>query len=299
MTAGGEFAYTAPFATTKLLPAALITAPDVDLHVLNFVSVDAAGNTFTNGADKGTDVPQIMTNDLELRIEGTANGPIAGNTNWILNGMVVQPITPLLPIFASIWADGGSQQAINLRFLGDARVDSWNTFTPFINVPLTTGSFPAGGLIGNAGSSIILNATGALFLAPGYAGAFQFPGGIAALAGTLLDIETPVYSATTTVGLPFSGFWGQVGTGGVINATSYFAVNGNAWVNFNVHPSTAPANGGPTVYAITSSGSPVPNLFGFVDVTASALHQNVYTAAILGVPVNTCPVSICNWVPYP
>ena len=66
MTAGNDFSYTADFATTKLKPAAVITAPEVDLAVLYFVGVNSSGNTFVSAAEKGTDVSQIITNDLEI-----------------------------------------------------------------------------------------------------------------------------------------------------------------------------------------------------------------------------------------
>ena len=230
------------------------------------------------------------------------DAPIAGNTNWVLNGMVVSPQSKLSPTFASITADGGAIQAINLRFTGDAVVDSGTTVTPYQNIPLSSGFFGGGGLVPNAGSSMILNAKGSLFIEAGTGGGnpfFQFPGGLAFLGGPLVQIDAPVYNAFTTNAVPFQGVWVQV-TGGpsaVINALSYFATNGNAWVNFNQMPSTAGPFTGPTVYQIESTGTPIPTLFGFVNVTASALHQNSYLSAILGNPVNTCPVSICGWGP--
>jgi hypothetical protein len=149
---------------------------------------------------------------------------------------------------------------------------------------------------------MILNAAGSLFIEAGTGGGnpfFQFPGGLAFLGGPLVQIDAPVYNAFTTTAVPFQGVWVQVtgGAGAVINALSYFATNGNAWVNFNQQPSTAGPFTGPTVYQIESVGTPIPTLFGFVDVTASALHQNKYTSAILNNPINTCPVSICGWGP--
>ena len=161
------------------------------LDVLHFVGVNASGDTYVNLGEKPA--AQIVTNMLDVDITGSINAPIAGNTNWLDNGLTVAPLDPLDPVWVSVSATGGGFQAINLGVTGNMVADSGTTTTPFIGVPLTTGGFPAGGLQGNVGSSMILQATGSLTLVGMPTGspfapplAFQFPGGLAFKAGTTL-----------------------------------------------------------------------------------------------------------------
>ena len=323
----GEITFGAPFATTKIAPAAVLTAPQVLLGWDNFngqwsgvgpfTGVNASGATYTGVAQKPA--AQIVTDALVLVLNGNFNAPIAGNTNWLLNQIQIASLTPTTPMGISMSAVGAGFQAVNIGVTGDAMIDSGLTTTPFIGIPLTTGFFPAGGLIGNGGSQLIVNATGNLSIV-GNAGAenrgrvcgpafscedrpqtgpaqvlpvtltsFQFPGGSTFKSGNLLSQFVPVYNAWTTIAQPFQGIFYEAPT---IFAFSFDAVNGNSWVNF----STMPLNGAPTVYQIQQNTVPpaLPSAFGFVPAP-QAVHQNVYSALITGTPVNTCPVSICGW----
>ena len=274
-TAGNEIDIYSPIAQTKLTPAAVLTAPDVYLTGLSFKGVNDAGNSYANLSEKPT--AQIVTNYLEVDLTGSINGPIAGTTNWLVNSMDIAPLFTLAPVGVSITAHGGGFQAVNLRVLGDAWVDSGATTTPFIGVPLTSGGLPAGGLQGNLGSQLIVQAdgylevygtpTGSVFGPPQ---AFQWPGGAVFKAGTTLQTFTPIYNAWSVASPPFGGVFFEapyIAMGGII------ATSGTAWANF----STQPVTGDPVVYQIRQLS---PTAFGFV-ATSEFVH-NAYSFTVTG-----------------
>jgi hypothetical protein len=266
------FAYVAPDALT---PAAVLTAPEVYLTDLSFKGVNASGNTYTALSEKPA--AQIVTNYLEVDLTGSINGPIAGTTNWLVNSMDVAPLNTLGAVGLSISAHGGGFQAVNLRVLGDAWVDSGRTTTPFIGVPLTTGGLPAGGLQGNLGSQLIVQADGYLevygtptFSLFGPPQAFQWPGGAVFKAGTTLQTFTPIYNAWSVASPPFGGVFFEapyIALGGII------ATSGTAWANF----STQPVTGDPVVYQIRQL---TPTAFGF-EATTEFVH-NAYSHTVTG-----------------
>ena len=274
-TAGDEISIYSPIAMTKLKPAGVLTADYVSLYGLNFTGVNASGLTYANAGEKPA--AQIVTNDLLVELTGSINGPIAGNTNWPLNSMDVAPLYTLSPVYVSVTADGGGFQAVNLHVLGDAIVDSGGTTTPFIGVPLTTGGLPAGGIQGNLGSQLILQAdgymqvwgtpTGSTF-GPEYA--FQWPGGATFIAGTTLQTFDPIYNAWSVASPPFGGVFFEAP---YIAMGSFIATSGTAWANF----STAPVTGNPTVYQIRQL---TPTAFGF-EATTEFVH-NAYTHTVTG-----------------
>ena len=274
-TAGNWIDINSPIAMTKLKPAGVLTAPSIDLTGLNFTGVNATGAGYANLDEKP--VAQIVTNDLEVTLTGSINGPVAGTTNWLVNSMDIAPLNTLGAVGLSISANGGGFQAVNLRVLGDAWVDSGATTTPFIGVPLTSGGLPAGGLQGNLGSQLIVQAdgylevygtpTGTLFGPPQ---AFQWPGGAVFKAGTTLQTFTPIYNAWSVASPPFGGVFFEapyIALGGII------ATSGTAWANF----STQPVTGDPVVYQIRQL---TPTTFGF-EATTEFVH-NTYSHTVTG-----------------
>ena len=290
MTAGSDIFYQAQTAQTNVLPAAVLTAPFVTLEVRNFTGVNANVLPYTTAGQKPA--AQIVTDFLDLTAYGSVNAPIAGNTNWLKNDMVVAPLTPNGGINAIVSAEGASFQAINLNFKGDfVNLDSGDTMTPFETVGLTSGIFPAGGLQGNQGSQMILQAERNMYVNggnnPGGASGsfFQFPGGVVFKAGETLTVFNPVYNAWTTTPAPFQGIFLEAP---VINALSYFATNMNSWVNFSTLPTGAPSSG-PILSVYTIRQLPSLISFNFV-IDPQAPHINSYSSEILGGPVNTCPI---------
>ncbi|MCC7215829.1 MAG: hypothetical protein IT517_03590 [Burkholderiales bacterium] len=274
-TAGNAIDLLSPLAMTRLTPAGVLTAPTVMLEGLSFTGVNAAGAPFANIGEKPT--AQVVTNDLEVTLTGSINAPVAGNTNWLLNSMDVAPLTTLAPVLVSVSAESGGFQAVNLRVLGDAIVDSGATRTPFIGVPLTTGGLPAGGIQGNLGSQLILQADGYMRVMGAPTGsligppvAFQWPGGAVFRAGTTLQTFAPVYNAWTTTSPPFGGIFFEAP---FVALGSYLATSGTAWANF----STPPVTGDPTVYQIRKTGA---NVFGFAATTAFV--KNAYSQTVTG-----------------
>ena len=249
----------------------------VYIEALTFQGVNALGNAYLNVAEKPS--AQIVTNSLELYLYGSFNAPIMGNTNWLTNQVQVAALDPLSQVNVTISAVGAGFQAVNVGITGNASVNSGYTYTPFNAVGLTTGTTPAGGLIGNGGSQLIVNASGTLDIWDGFISSFfEFPGGIAFKAGGVLTQNVPVYNAWTLQALPYQGVFFEAPT---INALSYIATNGNSWANWSIKP----VAGAPTIYQIKQ---PAPTTFGFV-ATPSAAHLNTYSLLITGTPVNTCP----------
>ncbi len=289
-TAGDHIGVESLLAMAKLTPAGVLTAPDIDLMGLSFMGVNAAGNPYANTGEKP--LAQIVTHDLEVVLTGSINAPVAGNTNWLLNSLDFLPMaapTPAFvgaaavpPVLVSVSAVGGGFQAVNLRVLGDAIVDSGATSTPFVNVPLTTGGLPAGGIQGNLGSQLILQAdgymqvqgspTGSLFGPPV---AFQWPGGAVFKAGTTLQTFAPVYNAYTTTSPPFGGVFFDAP---YIALGGYLATSGTAWANF----SSQPVSGDPAVFQIRQTS---PTSFGFEATTAFV--KNAYSSTVTGGAVCT------------
>ena len=312
----GFIAYAAPFAQTKLYPTAVLTAPNVLLGFAdnptpliqsllggwigtNSISgVNATGGAYAKAADKPA--VQILTNNLTAVLFGSLNAPIAGNSDWLQNQLQINPLDPTIPVAMSLSAMGAGPQFINLGSTGDVWVDSGLTVTPFFAVGLTSGTaFPVGPLVGNGGSSLIINAAGALNVVsnsgaqgstgwiggPGFhTGAvgnafFEYPGGVAMKSGDLLTQFVPMYNAWTETAQPYQGFWFEAPK---IDLLAYFATQGNARVNV----SSAPLGGMPNIYVINRVS---PDSFGF-DIKFDRGFFNTYSKAITGTPINHCPI---------
>lgn len=280
-----------PLATTKFLPAAIVQAPAVTLTGLHFRGVDASGNAYASLADKPAN--QFVTQAFTTILAGSINAPIAGNTNWPLNSMDIAPLVTLAPVLVSVTANGGGFQAVNLNVLGNAIFNTGATATPFIGVPLTTGGFPSGGLQGNLGSQLIMQAAGSMTIVgtptlslTGPLLAAQWPGGASFIAGTTLQLLTPFYNAWSIESPPFGGVFFSAPA---ISMNSYIATSGTAWANF----STQPLTGDPTVYQIRTRGA---SAFGFDP--SSAFVKNDYLSTVIGGPVCTVTGST-TWTACP
>ncbi|MFO1413394.1 MAG: hypothetical protein U1F10_05685 [Burkholderiales bacterium] len=304
----GFISFAAPLAQTKFYPTASFTAPAILLGyddragswtgTNTIQGVSASGTPYAKAADKPT-TDMFVTNNIVAVLLGSFNAPIAGVTDWLQNSFLIGAQDPTVPVNISLSQMGGGPQFINMKVKGDVWIDSGLTATPFQNVGLTSGQFfPVGPLIGNGGSSLIVNASGALSVVsnsgaqdyswvggPGFNGGmggaafFQSPGGIALKAGDLLTVTLPVYNAFTPLALPYQGVWLESDQ---ILALSYFATQGNARVNF----SSTPQNPVPNIYVIDQTS---PNTFGFL-LKLDRAFLNTYSKAINGAPINNCPI---------
>ncbi|MCC7218350.1 MAG: hypothetical protein IT517_16355, partial [Burkholderiales bacterium] len=230
-TAGDYLNITSPLALAKLNPAGVLTAPTIAFAGLSFTGVNSSWLPYVDASEKPA--AQLVSNSVNALLLGSMNAPIAGNTNWPLNSMDIAPLFTLAPVNVSVSAVGGGFQAVNLRVLGDAIVDSGVTTTPFIGVPLTTGGLPAGGIQGNLGSQLILAADGAMTVMGmptlslfGPLIAFQWPGGASFIAGTTLQTFTPIYNAWSVSSPPYGGVFFDAP---YIALGSYIATSGTAW----------------------------------------------------------------------
>ncbi len=94
-TAGSDWEFHAANATTKLLPAATIQANAVTLEALNFVGVNASGNTYEDTTQKP--LAQIISNFVDATLYGSINAPVAFNTYWPTNAMWIKALDPSFP----------------------------------------------------------------------------------------------------------------------------------------------------------------------------------------------------------
>ncbi|MBK9117689.1 MAG: hypothetical protein IPM22_19280 [Betaproteobacteria bacterium] len=129
-TAGDYLNITSPLALAKLNPAGVLTAPTIAFAGLSFTGVNSSWLPYVDASEKPA--AQLVSNSVNALLLGSMNAPIAGNTNWPLNSMDIAPLFTLAPVNVSVSAVGGGFQAVNLRVLGDAIVDSGVTTTPFI-----------------------------------------------------------------------------------------------------------------------------------------------------------------------
>lgn len=285
--AGSVIDIYSPNAQGKVYTSAILTAPEIDLEILNFKGVRDNGQDYTSVAQKPN--AQLVTDTLYLTAWGSINSPLSAASNplndWLKNSMWIKPYTPGAQVYASLSAIGGGFQAINLGVRGDAAIDSGDTLTPFFLVGYVSPSVIPPFLGSNLGSSLIVQTEGNLDIfagnIPGFSPQFLFPGGVAFKAGGYLSVNTNVNNAIASTQIyPFSGQWFESPT---IIDTGYHATNPGSRINYSSYPLT----GFGTAYWLTQ---PVPGLFQFVN-TPDARFYNVYSTAIVG-------GAICN-VPNP
>jgi hypothetical protein len=266
----------------------VITAPSVFLEVLNFKGVQDGGAAYTDEAQKPA--AQIFSNNVEVVAYGSVNSPIAGSTNWLQNSMWIEAQAPGNPVFLDYSAVGGGFQALNFGVTGDAIVTSGSTLTPFALVGLSQGVIIPPFLVANGGSQLIIQATGNMDVVgpvpiPGLLpGGLQFPGGVVLKADGYLSVNTPIFNAWTATAQPWQGVFLESPQ---IIAGSYFAVNGNSWVNYSSVPVTGPG----TTYRITN---PSPGQYAFV-LAPEAVHHNTYSRVVVGGVI--CTAVAPPWVP--
>ncbi|MFO1322767.1 MAG: hypothetical protein U1F15_01770 [Burkholderiales bacterium] len=291
ISADDEFAFMAPNALTKIYTSAVVTAPDVDLTVLNLRGVQDGGAAYTSVGQKPT--TQFVTNDFNVVATGTVNSPITGNTNWLTNQMQIKAMNAGSPVFVDFSAVGGGFQTINLGVTGDVILTSGATGTPFSIVGFATPLIFVPPLVANGGSQLIVNASGNMDVngvaGPGFPLApvsFQFPGGVALKAGGYLSLNTPLYNAWTLSPAPYQGVFFEAPT---IIASGYVATNPGSWVNYSSYPVTGPSN----TYSINQVA---PTLFQFVS-TPEAIHNNTFSLKAIGQPFCTTPNPPSPWAP--
>jgi len=286
-TAGNVIDIYSPNAQGKVYTSAILTAPEIDLEVLNFKGVRDSGQDYTATSQKPN--AQLVTDNLYLTAWGSINSPLTAASNplndWLKNSMWVKPYTPGAQVYMELSAIGGGFQAINLGVRGDAAIDSGSTVTPFFLTGYNTPAIIPPFLGSNLGSSLIVQTEGNLDIfagsIPGFAPQFLFPGGVAFKAGGYLSINTNVNNAIASTQIyPFSGQWYESPT---IIDTGYHATNPGSRINYSTYPLT----GFGTAYWLTQ---PLPGQFMFVN-TPDARFYNVYSTAIVG-------GAICN-VPNP
>ncbi|HVO90217.1 MAG TPA: hypothetical protein VMV45_16895, partial [Casimicrobiaceae bacterium] len=251
--------------------------------------------------------PGMLTaNRVLLEGYGNFNNPVSND--FLQNGLHVTTFGPD-PV-VTITARGAGTQAVNLNITGDATVTSGDTVVDTIsptnlfgfgcfNTPLCNYTKEP-----NAGSSLIVQASGTLTIGPNnYPNAlnisggggppdavsadafasssvsgmsasngFLFPGALAFITPGTLNINTIVDNAYDQTVAPFQGQWYQ---GSTINAVLPFYTNGNARINFSVLP-----NGSPIPPAVFTAQL-TTDLFGFRHLipvlTPHSAFLNTYT----------------------
>ena len=218
--------------------------------------------------------PGVITAN-HVVIDASGNVRNVTSNNYLLNGLHITTVgtSPLIEFTAR----SPAMQVINLAITGDATISSGSTVT--VNNPCYSGLCitPSGGYIPqpNAGSSLLVTATGNLaiganngpgtFIGGGTGGlsntsGFLFPGGVAFVAGGALNVNTVVDNAFTGTAVPFQGVYFQ---GATINALLPIYTNGNSFVNYSVRP-----NGGVGL-STTYQARAGTNFLGFPNLTAA------------------------------
>ncbi len=232
-------------------------------------------------------------------------GDVIGNINnrtsksdYLKNGFnLAQPSGDSNPMYITFTADGPTAQAINLNIKGDASISSGDTINGraagiAAGTGISLGSYvPAA----NAGSSLLVQASGNLTITSGSGGGdvsrapnvFNFPGGVAFVAGKSLNVNAVVDNAWSGTGAtPFQGQYYDAPTINV-NAAAFYTSHNN-WVNFSVMPTTLSGTL-PQVYNAQLNPNNVGG-YALVPVMSNNIYQNSYTTLI------TTAASGGNWV---
>ena len=160
----------------------------------------------------------ITANHVAIDASGNVRNPTG--VNYLLNGLQITTVGTAPRV--EFTARGPAVQAINLAITGDAVVSSGQSV--IAQNPCYSGLciVPSGGYIpqSNAGSSLIVQASGDLtvvasafgsdFLGGGFGGlsatsGFLFPGAVVLVAGGALNVNTVVDNAFTGTAAPFQG----------------------------------------------------------------------------------------------
>ena len=256
-------------AITTTANAANTTIADPNLLVLgvnNSGFGTAAGTTtFLFNGTSLTGPGSITTTSADLYARGDVRNPVSAN-DFLQNGLNIT--APQVGISAI----NTQQQAINLKLTGASTVFSGVTITPFANAVLTSGTNSAGLPVPNAGSSLIVQATGTLTVAGSFQSlgqgnlgkdalgnpfnaAFYFPGGVVFKSATQVQAGN-VMNAWSTAGTPFQGVYFEA----PVISSGWVAMNANQFANYSTNPGTPPityymslGNNGATVNFIPGS----------------------------------------------
>jgi filamentous hemagglutinin family protein len=251
--------------------------------------------------------PGVLTaNKVLIEGYGNFNNPVSND--FLLNGLHITTVggDPVV----TITARGPGPQAVNLNITGDVTVTSGDTVSDTINAGggyLGCFNTPLCNYVTepNAGSSLIAQASGTLTIGPNNyptalnmqqqevppadvtalqitlgpvpsgvsnSNGFLFPGALAFITPGTLNVNTTVDNAYGGTVAPFQGQWYQ---GTTINALQPLYTNGNARINFSVHPNGSPVL--PSVFTATVTH----DLFGFSHLKPTlnpdATFLNTYT----------------------
>ncbi len=214
----------------------------------------------------------ITANHVAIDASGSVRNPTG--VDYLFNGLQITTVGTSPRV--EFTARGPAFQAINLDITGDAIVSSGQSV--IAQNPCYSGLciVPSGGYIpqSNAGSSLIVQASGDLtvvtnsfgsnYLGGGSGGlsatnGFLFPGAVVLIAGGALNVNTVVDNAWTATAAPFQGIFFE---GATINATLPIYTNGNSFVNYSVRP-----NGGVGLSTVYNAKAGT-NFLGFANLTA-------------------------------
>ena len=230
-----------------------------------------SGNTVHfHGANNVQGAGLITADDLMIAAKGSVNNPNGGgnaSNGWLTNSLNVTPYSNGTAGTANVTlsAEGSAIQLFNVAVNGNATYNTGGTSTfttaGFSNV--FTGIPGFYGPAANAGSHLVVQASGNMTLLPGYSGtnisnaySFSFPGLIVADAGGSLTAATSIDNGMYQNAPAGYGIFLQ---GSSINLSSPIYTNGNSWVNFSTTPSGV-----------------VPPIYGVQQITGTASGVNSY-----------------------
>lgn len=250
---------------------------------------DVSAGTVTFGAvvnsvtGAGTITAQTLTFN---NVTGNINDHTG--VNPLSNGFNLVAASSTSPMTVAWTLNGNSAQAVNLNITGDANLTGSNATALLVN---QSGGAVGAQVVPNAGSSLLVQASGIINLAGGSNGGvpgFTFPGGVAFVSKTGITQNAALYNGWSMNPVAFQGVFFDAPSI-TINGSIY--TNANSYVNFSVAPNVLPS-----VYQV--SQNQYTGDFSYTP-TSVAIHQNSYTtiantAATGGnwvAKVNTTPIT--------
>ena len=247
-----------------------------------------SGQLVTDQVNSVTGAGTITANSVTFNnVTGNINNRVGANP--LSNGFNLAAASTTSPMAVAWTLDGNSAQAVNLNIAGAANLTGGNATGLLVNQG--SGTTVGAQVVPNAGSSLLVQASGIINLAGGSNGGvagFTFPGGVAFVSKTGITQNAALYNGWSMNPVAFQGVFFDAPS---ISVNGSIYTNANSYVNFSVAPNVLPS-----IYQV--SQNQYTGNFSYTP-TSVAIHQNSYTtiantAATGGnwvAQVNTTPIT--------
>lgn len=274
--------------TTSAVSTAYQIGGSVTASSVTFGLNSAGGQLVTDQVNSVTGAGTITANSVTFNnVTGNINNRVGANP--LSNGFNLAAASTTSPMAVAWTLDGNSAQAVNLNIAGAANLTGGNATGLLVNQG--SGTTVGAQVVPNAGSSLLVQASGIINLAGGSNGGvagFTFPGGVAFVSKTGITQNAALYNGWSMNPVAFQGVFFDAPS---ISVNGSIYTNANSYVNFSVAPNVLPS-----IYQV--SQNQYTGNFSYTP-TSVAIHQNSYTtiantAATGGnwvAQVNTTPIT--------